>query len=90
MGFHLPTLRPKYIPYSYMDPLGRSGYWVVGLGFRAKNSKPSTLNLRCQTKFGLGVFVRADGCAHAYRDGYVKQWISEASATKPTQFMSKA
>ena len=22
-GFHIPTLRPKYIPYSYMDPLGR-------------------------------------------------------------------
>ena len=19
---HVPTLRPKYIPYSYMDPLG--------------------------------------------------------------------
>ena len=23
-GSHIPTLRPKYIPYSYMDPL-RSG-----------------------------------------------------------------
>ena len=22
-GFHVPTLRPKYIPYSYMDPLGK-------------------------------------------------------------------
>ena len=21
-GSHIPTLRPKYIPYSYMDPLG--------------------------------------------------------------------
>ena len=21
-GPHIPTLRPKYIPYSYMDPLG--------------------------------------------------------------------
>ena len=26
-GSHIPTLRPKYIPYSYMDPLG--------VGFRA-------------------------------------------------------
>ena len=23
-GSHIPTLRPKYTPYSYMDPLGRS------------------------------------------------------------------
>ena len=22
MGSHIPTLRPKYIPYGYMDPLG--------------------------------------------------------------------
>ena len=22
-GSHIPTLRPKYIPYSYMDPLGK-------------------------------------------------------------------
>ena len=22
MGSHIPTLRPKYIPYTYMDPLG--------------------------------------------------------------------
>ena len=21
-GSHIPTLRPKYIPYTYMDPLG--------------------------------------------------------------------
>ena len=21
-GSHIPTLRPKYLPYSYMDPLG--------------------------------------------------------------------
>ena len=24
-GSHIPTVRPKYIPYSYMDPLG-SGF----------------------------------------------------------------
>ena len=23
-GSHIPTLRPKYIPYTYIDPLGRS------------------------------------------------------------------
>ena len=23
-GSHIPTLRPKYIPYAYMDPLGES------------------------------------------------------------------
>ena len=23
-GSHIPTLRAKYIPYSYMDPLGHS------------------------------------------------------------------
>ena len=22
-GSHVPTLRPKYLPYSYMDPLGK-------------------------------------------------------------------
>ena len=25
-GFHIPTLRPKYIPYSYMDPVGSRGF----------------------------------------------------------------
>ena len=24
-GYHIPTLRPKYIPYTYMDPLGLFG-----------------------------------------------------------------
>ena len=24
-GSHIPTLRPKYIPYSFMDPLGTLG-----------------------------------------------------------------
>ena len=24
-GIHIPTLRPKYIPYTYMDPLGERG-----------------------------------------------------------------
>ena len=27
-GSHIPTLKPKYIPYNYMDPLGE--------GFRLK------------------------------------------------------
>ena len=27
-GSHIPTLRPKYIPYTYMDPLGK----VLGSG----------------------------------------------------------
>ena len=31
-GSHIPTLRPKYIPYTYMDPLGggckETGSWV--------------------------------------------------------------
>ena len=26
-GSHIPTLRPKYIPYTYMDPLGMA--WVL-------------------------------------------------------------
>ena len=25
-GYHIPTLRPKYIPYTYMDPLG---FWAI-------------------------------------------------------------
>ena len=33
-GSHTPTLRPKYMPYSYMDPLGQAGgFSVEGLGF---------------------------------------------------------
>ena len=24
-GSHIPTLRPKYVPYTYMDPLGLRG-----------------------------------------------------------------
>ena len=27
-GSHIPTLRPKYIPYSYMDPLGILSFFV--------------------------------------------------------------
>ena len=23
-GSHIPTLRPKYVPYNYMDPLGKN------------------------------------------------------------------
>ena len=42
-GSHIPTLRPKYIPYTYMDPLGtlmeprnshggqQKGGWIQGL-----------------------------------------------------------
>ena len=31
-GSHIPTLRPKYFPHSYMEPLGITlGFW--GFGF---------------------------------------------------------
>ena len=30
-GSHIPTLGPKYLPYSYMDPLGKSTYIVQTL-----------------------------------------------------------
>ena len=33
-GYHIPTLRPKYIPYSYIDPLGQMEIGVSGLGSR--------------------------------------------------------
>ena len=38
-GSHIPTLRPKYIPYTYIDPLGegvRSRLWTAneGVGLR--------------------------------------------------------
>ena len=39
----MPTLRPKYIPYTYMDPLGfGSGLGVWGLGFRILANKTCT------------------------------------------------
>ena len=28
-GSHIPTLKPKYIPYNYMDPLGHFGFGAV-------------------------------------------------------------
>ena len=30
-GSHIPTLRPKYIPYTYIDPLGKQEKaWSLG------------------------------------------------------------
>ena len=34
-GSHIPTLRPKYIPYTYMDPLG-VGFGVSGSTYNPK------------------------------------------------------
>ena len=33
-GSHIPTLRPKYIPYTYMDPLGLGGSQNMDMGLR--------------------------------------------------------
>ena len=38
----MPTLRPKYIPYSYMDPLGKKLYLHVVLGSTVPLGKPKT------------------------------------------------
>ena len=32
-GSHIPTLKPKYIPYNYMDPFGLDSSLVEGSGF---------------------------------------------------------
>ena len=40
-GSHIPTLRPKYIPYSYMDPLGQE-YPDLSLAFRVDIPSPES------------------------------------------------
>ena len=44
-GSHIPTLRPKYLPYSYMDPLGKESCMTrstVYLGY--DQCQPEPLN----------------------------------------------
>ena len=52
MGSHIPTLRPKYIPYSYMDPLGLVARFVLTHRLRireshAPNADPAAGLLAC-------------------------------------------
>ena len=57
-GSHIPTLRPKYIPYTYMDPLG-----VVAMLRRCVSPSPLRIRLHevrpCLVRFfGLCLYFR--------------------------------
>ena len=41
-GSHIPTLRPKYIPYTYMDPLHQQGTAADDKGSEAAKKRKVT------------------------------------------------
>ena len=41
-GSHIPTLRPKYIPYTYMDPLGKRFFVLEPATQRSSEEAPAS------------------------------------------------
>ena len=60
-GSHIPTLRPKYVPYTYIDPLGRGGICFKLVGpenletswFLTAEDEAGEYSFRRRTRFKL-------------------------------------